>query len=218
MNKRILILLAVVTSLTACTAAIQDTYFDLWEKVGVEKREILVDRVEAAQETQQDAQQQFASALEEFSALISFDGGELEDVYENLNDQFEASKSSAEEVSTRIDKVQSVAESLFREWEAELELITNQNLKRDSQRKLSETQRKYAGLLKSMRKVESSMEPVLLALQDNVLYLKHNLNANAIGALQGEFSTIKKDVNNLLKEMNAAITQSDEFIETLQAQ
>ena len=218
MNKRILILLAVVTTLTACTAAIQDTYFDLWEKVGVEKREILVDRVEAAQETQQDAQEQFASALEEFSALISFDGGELEDVYENLNDQFEASKSSAEDVSTRIDKVQSVAESLFREWEAELELITNQNLKRDSQRKLSDTQRKYAALLKSMRKVESSMEPVLLALQDNVLYLKHNLNANAIGALQGEFSTIKKDVNNLLQEMNAAITQSDEFIETLQAQ
>ena len=218
MNKRIFILLAIVTTLTACTAAIQDTYFDLWEKVGVEKREILVDRVEAAQETQQDAQEQFASALEEFSALISFDGGELEDVYENLNDQFEASKSSAEDVSTRIDKVQSVAESLFREWEAELELITNQNLKRDSQRKLSDTQRKYAALLKSMRKVESSMEPVLLALQDNVLYLKHNLNANAIGALQGEFSTIKKDVNNLLQEMNAAITQSDEFIETLQAQ
>ena len=218
MNKRIFILLAIVTTLTACTAAIQDTYFDLWEKVGVEKREILVDRVEAAQETQQDAQQQFASALEEFSALISFDGGELEDVYENLNDQFEASKSSAEDVSTRIDKVQSVAESLFREWEAELELITNQNLKRDSQRKLSDTQRKYSGLLKSMRKVESSMEPVLLALQDNVLYLKHNLNANAIGALQGEFSTIKKDVNNLLQEMNTAITQSDEFIETLQAQ
>ncbi|MFW8591634.1 DUF2959 domain-containing protein [Glaciecola sp. 2405UD65-10] len=218
MNKRIFILLAIVTTLTACTAAIQDTYFDLWEKVGVEKREILVDRVEAAQETQQDAQEQFASALEEFSALISFDGGELEDVYENLNDQFEASKSSAEDVSTRIDKVQSVAESLFREWEAELELITNQNLKRDSQRKLSDTQRKYSGLLKSMRKVESSMEPVLLALQDNVLYLKHNLNANAIGALQGEFSTIKKDVNNLLQEMNTAITQSDEFIETLQAQ
>lgn len=216
--KRISLLAVCVIALSACTAAIQDTYFDLWEKVGVEKREILVDRVEDAQETQQDAQQQFASALEEFSALIAFDGGELEDVYLNLNDQFEASKDSAEEVSNRIDKVQSVAESLFREWEDELETISNANLKRDSKRKLVETQRKYEGLLSSMRKVEKSMKPVLTALQDNVLYLKHNLNANAIGALQGELSTIKKDVNTLLNEMNAAIMQSDEFIETLTKQ
>lgn len=216
--KKITLLAVAVLSLSACTAAIQDTYFDLWEKVGVEKREILVDRVESAQETQQEAQQQFASALEEFSALIDFDGGELEDVYLNLNDQFEASKDSAEEVSNRIDKVQSVAESLFREWESELEAISNTNLKRDSKRKLQDTQRKYKTLLASMRKVESSMQPVLTALQDNVLYLKHNLNANAIGALQGELSTIKKDVNILLKEMNSAIAQSDEFIKTLQAQ
>jgi len=216
--KRISLVAVCVIALSACTAAIQDTYFDLWEKVGVEKREILVDRVEDAQETQQDAQQQFASALEEFSALIAFDGGELEDVYLNLNDQFEASKDSAEEVSNRIDKVQSVAESLFREWEDELETISNANLKRDSKRKLVETQRKYEGLLSSMRKVEKSMKPVLTALQDNVLYLKHNLNANAIGALQGELSTIKKDVNTLLNEMNAAIMQSDEFIETLTKQ
>jgi hypothetical protein len=214
----ILILSLSLTVLGGCASAIQDTYFDLWEKVGVEKREILVDRVEDAQETQQEAQQQFASALEEFSALINFEGGELETFYNSLNDQFEASQDSAEEVSSRIDKVQSVAESLFREWESELELISNQNLKRDSQRKLKETQRKYEGLLRSMRKVEKSMQPVLTALQDNVLYLKHNLNAKAVGALQGEFSTIKKDVNVLLGEMNAAILQSDEFIKTLQAQ
>lgn len=195
---------------------IQDSYFSMWEKLGVEKREILVDRVSDAQETQQEAQAQFASALDEFSALINFDGGDLEDFYNSLNDQYEASQDSANAVSSRIDKVQSVAESLFREWESELELISNNNLKRDSQRKLKETQRKYDALLTSMRKVESSMQPVLTALQDNVLYLKHNLNANAIGALQGELSTIKKDVNSLLREMNTAISQSDEFIKSIQ--
>lgn len=217
MNKLCISLFAVVF-LGGCAAAIQDTYFDMWDKLGVEKREILVDRVEAAQETQQEAQQQFASALDEFSTLINFDGGELEDTYNSLNDQFEASQKSAQEVSSRIDKVQSVAESLFREWESELELISNANLKRDSQRKLKDTQRRYDGLLGSMRKVEKSMGPVLTAFQDNVLYLKHNLNANAIGALQGEFSTIKKDVNALISEMNAAISQSDDFIKTLQTQ
>lgn len=215
---RSIFIIAAFIALNGCASAVQDAYFDLWEKVGVEKREILVDRVEDAQETQEEAQQEFASALEEFSALINFDGGDLEDYYESLNDKYESAKDSADAVSSRIDKVQSVAESLFREWESELEMISNENLKRDSRNKLKTTQRKYDDLLRSMRRVESSMPPVLSALQDNVLYLKHNLNANAIGALQGEFSTIKKDVNTLIGEMNSAITQSNAFIKDLQAQ
>jgi hypothetical protein len=187
----------------------------MWEKLGVEKRDILVDRVEDAQDSQKDAQEQFASALDEFSALINYDGGELEDVYTNLSDQLEVSKESAASVSQRIDKVEAVANALFVEWKNEIDMISSAKLKRDSQRKLAETKRKYASLLVSMRKVENSMTPVLIALQDNVLALKHNLNANAIGALQGEFNSIKQDVGSLIKEMNAAIMQSDDFIKSI---
>lgn len=216
MLGKLLLPVGFVVLLGGCAAAIQDTYFDMWEKVGVEKREILVDRVESARETQQEAQQEFVSALEEFSVLMNFDGGELEDVYNNLNDKYESSRDAAAEVSNRIDKVQSVADALFREWEAELALISKANLKRDSQRQLTETQRKYDTLLGSMRKAETSMAPVLTALRDNVLYLKHNLNASAVGALQGEFTTIKRDISSLINEMNVAIVQSDEFIKSLQ--
>lgn len=60
------------------------------------------------------------------------------------------------------------------------------------------------------------MEPVLSALNDNVLYLKHNLNAAAIGALQGEFDQIKSDIRSLINEMNSAIEQSNSFIDSIQ--
>lgn len=203
-----LIIIVSLLSLTAC----QSAYYSAWEKLGVEKRDILVDRVEDARDSQTDAQEQFASALEEFTALINFDGGELESVYDALNSQYLESEAAAKDVSKRIDKVESVAEALFSEWESELELYTNAKLKRDSQSKLRETQTKYKSMLRAMRKVESSMPPVLSALQNNVLYLKHNLNASAIGALQGEFAVIKSDVDNLIKEMNSAIEQSDTFI------
>ena len=70
-------------------------------------------------------------------------------------------------------------------------------------------------MLKAMRKVESAMPPVLDSLQNNVLYLKHNLNAAAVGALQGELGTIKADVTRLIAEMNSAIKQSDAFIASM---
>ncbi|MDC8832412.1 DUF2959 domain-containing protein [Alteromonas gilva] len=202
------LLLTVIGALAGC----QSAYYAAWEKVGVEKREILVDRVEDARESQEEAEKQFSSALEEFSALLQFDGGELEDAYQSLSDQYEASKSAADDVTTRIDKIESVAEALFDEWEAELEEYSNAGLKRSSQQTLNETRLKYNKMLRAMRRVENSMQPVLQTLQDNVLYLKHNLNASAVGALQGELSTIQRDVKSLLADMQTAIAQSDAFI------
>ncbi|ALS97202.1 DUF2959 domain-containing protein [Lacimicrobium alkaliphilum] len=193
----------------------QSAYYSAMEKVGFEKRDILVDRVEDTRDAQEDAQQQFSSALDQFSQLINFEGGELQDVYENLKDQYEASESSAQRVTDRIDKVESVAEDLFDEWQEELEQYSNESLRRDSSRKLKETQRRYDDLLRSMRRAESKMAPVLSALQDNVLYLKHNLNASAIGALQGEYGNIKRDIDQLIKEMNSAIAQSNDFIASI---
>lgn len=211
------ILFSILLVLAGCQSAVDRAVISAWETVGVEKRDQLVNRVEDARESQEDAQEQFTSALDQFSQLINFDGGELQDVYEALNDKFEASQASAERVGNRIDKVENVAGALFNEWEDELEKFSNESFKRDSQRKLKETQRRYDSLIKSMRKAEAKMAPILTALQDNVLYLKHNLNANAIGALQGEFGNIKQDIDQLIREMNSAIEQSNEFISSIQS-
>lgn len=209
------VLLTMLLVLAGCQSAVDSAYYSAMEKVGWEKRDILVDRVEDAKESQEEAQQQFSSALEHFSQLVNFDGGELQDVYEELTDNYDASKDSAERVTTRIDSVESVANALFDEWQRELGEYSSEKLRRDMTLKMKDTQRRYDKLLAAMRKAEAKMQPVLAALKDNTLYLKHNLNASAIGSLQGEFSNIKGDIDALIKEMNAAIAQSNEFISTL---
>jgi septation ring formation regulator EzrA len=201
-----------VISATLLLFGCQSAYYSTMEKFGVEKRDILVDRVEEAKESQEDAQEQFSSALDQFIQLTNYDGGELQEVYENLKDQFETSQASADRVSARIDKVETVADDLFEEWEEELDGYSNDKLRRDIEGKLRDTKKRYNSLLKAMRKAESKMAPVLTAMQDNVLYLKHNLNASAISGLQGEFGNIKQDIDQLIKEMNTAIDQSNEFI------
>ena len=199
-------------ALTGC----QSTYYSAMEGLGIEKRDILVSRVEDARDAQGEAQEQFSSALEQYSALINFDGGELQDIYEDLRDEYEASSDAAETVIDRIDAIEGVAEALFDEWRSELDQYSNKSLRRDSERKLGDTERRYQRLLKSMRRAAAQMEPVLEALEDNVLYLKHNLNASAIGALQGELTTIESDVARLIAEMNRSISESDAFIASMQ--
>ncbi len=194
----------------------QTAYYSAMEKVGVHKRDIMLDRVEEAQESQVDAQEQFKSALEQLSELINFDGGDLAEQYEATNAQYEASVAAADDVENRIDAIESVAGALFDEWQDEINEYSSATLKRQSQSKLVTTERQYNQLIKSMRKAQQRMDPVLVALKDNTLYLKHNLNARAIGALQGEYKSIKQDVELLISEMNKSIAQSQKFIDLLQ--
>ena len=171
-----LIAIVFVSLLSAC----ESTYFNAMEKLGKHKRDILIDRIESAQQAQQDGQEQFKDALQQFKAIINFDGGELESLYNRLNDDFEDSVAAADAISERIDKVDSVANALFDEWQQELTQYTNKTLRRQSQQQLRQTQSRYQRLLKAMKNAERSIQPVLNTLRDNVLYLKHNLRA--IGA------------------------------------
>ncbi len=66
-----------------------------------------------------------------------------------------------------------------------------------------------------MRSAESKMEPVLSSLHDNVLYLKHNLNAQAVTAIKGEFTNLKRDIKVLMDDMNKSIEDSNKFIEQM---
>jgi hypothetical protein len=190
-------------------------YYDTMEKFGVEKRDILVDRVQDARDEQEDAKEQFKSALDRFTEVINFEGGDLESKYRKLDSEYRRSMSDAQAVRDRIDAVENVAAALFREWEAELDEYANASLRRSSEQKLQSTQIQYDRLITAMHKAESRMDPVLEAFQDQVLFLKHNLNAKAIASLEDELVSVETDVGRLIREMEASIAEADQFIRSM---
>ncbi|WP_299687066.1 DUF2959 domain-containing protein [uncultured Vibrio sp.] len=207
----LMVIVLSIFTLTGC----QSAYYSAMEQVGYHKRDIMVDRVEDAKESQQEAQEEFTHALEALSSLTNFNGGDLESMYNQINDKYQDSEKAAQDVSDRIAAIEDVSDALFEEWQAELDLYTNDSLRRSSEQKLSETQASYQTMLSAMKRAEKKMDPVLNTLRDNTLYLKHNLNASAIGALQGEFMSLEEDIAYAIEQMNAAIAESDKFLTQL---
>ena len=210
---RLLVLVCSQMLLLGCASA----YYDALDSIGVHKRDIFVDRIEESLEVQKEGQAQFESALEQFKATVDFDGGGLEKAYNLFNDEYEESEEAANAISEHISAVESVADALFEEWSDELDLYTSPSLRRASERQYKSTQKKYQRLLASMRRVEESMQPVLATMRDNVLFLKHNLNARAIDTLKGELGSINRDVSKLVKNMQRSIAEAEAFITTLKA-
>lgn len=197
--------------LSGCQSAVYRAY----ETFGVEKRDLLVKRVSAAREAQSEAREQFSSALDQFRALVTVDGGELEDKYDRMSSAYERSAARAEEVRQRIEAVERVSGDLFDEWEEELGEYSDAKLRRDSQRLLRDTRQRYATLMTAMRRAEGTMDPVLDAFQDQVLVLKHNLNARAIGSLRAELASIERQTAALVTDMDRAIAEANAFIESM---
>jgi chromosome segregation ATPase len=209
------IALPLLLALIVPTVACQGAYYKTMEKFGKHKREILVDRVEAARDEQTEAKEEFKDALTRFKELTGFKGGELERKYEALKSEYEDCESRAEAVSERIASIEDVGQAMFDEWREELGQYTNKDLRRSSERQLRDTKQRYGELIGAMKKVEQAMEPVLATFKDQVLYLKHNLNAQAISSLQGQSASIEADVARLIADMECSIDAATEFIEAL---
>ena len=210
-----LFLCAQIIAGTGFLIGCQTAYYAGMEKIGYHKRDLMVSDVEKARDAQQEAKEQFKSALDRFTTVLSVKGGELQEKYDTLNAEYERSEAKAQAVRNRIDSVEDVSQALFAEWEAELKEYSSASLRRDSQTKLTRTRTQYAKLIKAMKRAESKMDPVLGKFKDQVLYLKHNLNAQAIASLKGELGAVESNINLLIKEMETSIQQANAFISTM---
>ncbi len=190
-------------------------YYRAKESVGHHKRDIVVCRVEEACESLEETKVQFEDALERFRDLMQVEAGGLDVRYKILKHQLDLSQAKANTVRDRILSIEEVSEALFIEWEAELEQYTNRSLRAQSRTKLKSSRQRYSRLIKTMRQAEDKIQPVLAAFKDQVLFLKHNLNAQAIAALQHEFLEISLDIAQLIRAMEKSIEEANGFVLTL---
>lgn len=191
-------------------------YYGALESAGIPKRELMIHRVEKARDTQEETKEQFKSALAQFTEVTNFNGGDLEVVYNKLNDEYEDSVDQAELVRKRIDDIKDISDALFEEWEEEIALYNSASLKRSSKQQLSSTKRQYKQLINAMERAEGKLEPVLAVFKDQVLYLKHNLNARAISSLKDELQEIQSNVSTLIDAMESSIDEANTFISSME--
>ena len=206
------ILLMISLGLAACDTA----YIATMDKMGYAKRDILSSRVKSVRDAQEDAKKDIQSALDQFGKVVAYQGGDLEASYKKLSSELESSEDSAETVRKRIRDVESVADALFSEWETELGHYSSADLRRKSEAKLTRTKSRYKNMLVAMNRAEQRIDPVLRPFRDQVLYLKHNLNARALAAMKGELLKVDAQVDRLVQDMNRSIAEADKFIQTME--
>src|SRR4051794_37269357 len=192
--KKVISALGVFSTVMVClmaTTGCRSAYYTTYEKFGVYKRDLLKKRVVEARDGQKAAQEQFKDALTRLKEITKFEGGQLEKAYNSLKSEYDSCAKRAETVHKRVRDVETVATDLFAEWEKESTQIGTPSLRDSSRQQLAATRQRYDSLHTALKSAEQSMTPVLSQFHDYVLYLKHNLNAQAIASLKGETASIQ---------------------------
>jgi hypothetical protein len=195
----------------------QSTYYKAMRTLGKEKRDILVQRIKDAKKDQDQTKQQLQTTMESFQALTGFKGGSLEKSYKRLNSDYESAASQAGKLHDKIQSIDQVSNDLFKEWQGEINAMDNGKLKSQDTVMLRNARARQATYMRAMRRTEDQIEPVLKTFHDQVLFLKHNLNARAIGSLKNTSAGLQSDVDGLVQSIDASSQEADKLISSLAA-
>lgn len=206
---------ALLTILGYAAKACRKIFYGAKESIGYQKRELVVCRVEEACNSLQATKIQFETALDKFQDFTHSGGSSLDQCYRVLKQQFELSQSKANLVHEKVQAIEEISDALFAEWTDELQQYSSRSLRAQSRQQLKTSRQHYSRLIKAMHRAESRIQPVLAAFRDQVLFLKHNLNAQAIAALQHELVEISLDISQLIQAMEYSIEEANHFVVTL---
>ncbi len=210
-NSRVALLCLLCVLLSSCSLI----YYGAMEHLGRQKRDILIQRLRAVKKDQKATQEQLKTTLQAFQEVTGFKGGDLEKVYNRLNKSLERSSDRAKALKHRVDSVDDVAKRMFSEWQGEISNMHNPSLRRQSENLLSAARRQHAEYMAQMRRTERNIQPVLRAFNDQVLFLKHNLDARAISSLQKTSTQIDSQAAALIQDIQNSSNQADAYIKTL---
>jgi hypothetical protein len=190
--------------LTGCGGAYNAT--------GQYKRDILLNRIDKVRQSHEQAKKQFEVVLANYSRIIDANSGGIRKEYNKLDRERKRVQVVTDEILRRVKDVEAVGKPLFRNWEDELDKYENEAMRRSSEEQLDITRRNYLKLVHSIKATQRKIVYVQQSLNDQVLYLSHNLNTKALSEFKKEVIPIKVEVAELIKSMGKSINETKTFV------
>ncbi len=197
--------------LAACQTA-RSVYDSTREAFGMQKRDIMIGEVKDARHSLEEVKGQFQSAMDTFNNVLHSQEGKLEEKYKTLKSENEKTEKKTGNIQKSIDSVLRVSESMFAEWEAELNQYYSENLRSGSEQRMQEAKSQNNRLISAMTLANEKAGPVLAAFSDLVLFSRHNLNSETAESLTIELDAAADKVASFSQEIDAAMSEADTLL------
>lgn len=209
--KKLLIGALSLFFLCSCTTV----YYKSWELLGREKRDLLSSNIESLKGEQEDAKEEFSDVLERMRSEYVGEKQSLAETYSDFKSDYDDIKDEVDDVTSRLNRIDGLAKALFKEWLVEANEFDSREYRRKSLAKRGETMRSFNKYMKSTRALEAGMNQSLKSLQDEVVFLKHNLNSQIVSQFNVKLATLEKDMEKIIGKIEKSIEGTDSYIKEI---
>lgn len=193
----------------------QQSFYPSIKAFKQDKRAMVIDKIRTAKDAEITAKKQFSDTIKTLATVKMSRNGKTNKLCRQLERDINRCGQKATSFIKRAATVERATKEFLRDWEDELDLFTNEKLRRASELKLENTRQQCEEVVHLMKSAGSKIEPAIIALSDYLLFLKHNLSSYTATSLEEEMSVAVNQTEEVIAAMNASILAAEKFIATL---
>jgi hypothetical protein len=184
---------------------------------GVKQVEQLIKKANAGVESINDTKLQLQKTMEAYNAVLAPDVKDRRDAYKKLQKEVATTEKKRAMVSTRNGEMNVEAGRLFKNWEGSTAAIQDPELRQRSQQRLGQAKARYSEIETNGQGAARLYTPFMKALQDQVTYLGHDLNPEAVATLKPEADKLNAQAKELYSAIDKTTAAANNNISQLRA-
>jgi hypothetical protein len=185
---------------------------------GVKQVEQLTKKAGATVEAIANTKVQLMKTMDVYNGLMADGATDRKGAYKKLQQEMESTEKRRSEITLRADEMKAEADTLFKSWADSAAAISDADLRRRSDERLSKTKASFAEIGTVGQKATELYGPVMKALQDQVTYLGHDLNPSAVASLKPNAAKLNEEAKELVRRIDATIATANTAIGALRPQ
>jgi hypothetical protein len=188
------------------------------QDAGVKQVEQLVKKSGSTVQAIAETKLQLQKTMDVYNSLMSTDEKNMKGNYKKLQQEMDATAKKRADIKLRADEMNAEAQTLFKSWGDSAAAIQSADLRQRSQERLDKTKASFAEIGTVGQKAVDLYDPFMKALQDQVTYLGHDLNTQAVQSLQADAAKMNEKAQTLMKSIDDTISVANKNITDLRPQ
>jgi hypothetical protein len=182
---------------------------------GVKQIELLIKKSTAAVRAVDDTKLQVQKTMDAYNLVVAPETMNRKSAYGKLRKEMDATKKKQAAIAVRGGEASAEADTLFKSWQASTAAISDANLRTKSQQRLAAAQARVTEIQDDNKRADELYATFMKALEDQVTYLGHDLNASSVASLKEESAKLNTQASELYAAIEKATSSAAAAIAAL---
>ena len=162
-----------------------------------------------------EAKLRVQNTLTAYNTLVTQPSKDMKGDYKKLLNAVKDMNESLADARQRVTAMEAMGTTYFAGRAASIKGIQDEQLRAQAQQRLDESQKRYAGVLTSLREAGQSLEPVRKDLGDQITYLGSDLSPSGTASLKAQAEKLNQRAGESFARADQAIMTANGYFNSL---